>query len=171
MTTAKEIIKSFYGISGDEGSFTYKLGWETIPPNWYRIPVDYGLAQMNLDIVDWVSQYPELGSIGGNTGTPNSFTGIDIGNLTGGVYNIKTLLQGNNLICFALEVVKVVSPDAISGLYTLVSGPLNMILNAVAGPIASLACPPLMDLQMGGTKWEEEIQKLFPGAKKSRGGL
>lgn len=37
------------------------------------------------------------GSIGGNTGTVNSFTGVDLGDTTGGVYNAQTLFEGNNL--------------------------------------------------------------------------
>ncbi len=58
---AKEIIKSFFAICGDEGDFTYNRGWESIPQNWYRRPVDYGLVDLNLDIVSWVLKYPELG--------------------------------------------------------------------------------------------------------------
>ena len=58
---AKKTTKSFYGVEGDEGTFTYKKGWERIPENWYRIPMDYGLAQVNLDLKDWIMKYPELG--------------------------------------------------------------------------------------------------------------
>jgi hypothetical protein len=149
----------------------YRKGWERIPKDWYRAPVDYGLVQLDLDIIDFVSKYPELDSIGGNTGTVNSFTGVDIGNLTSGVYNIETLLQGNNLICFVFEFVKTVSPDMISGIYTLVDGPLAIITNTFASPLLDLACPALKDLSMGGMSWKEGIQSLFPGAKKSGGGL
>jgi hypothetical protein len=42
------------------GALVYQKGWERIPENWYRIPVDYGLLQFNLDLLDWVAQYPEL---------------------------------------------------------------------------------------------------------------
>jgi hypothetical protein len=54
-------MKSFYGVEGGKGTFTYKKGWERIPENWYRIPNDYGLAQVNLDLIDWIMKYPELG--------------------------------------------------------------------------------------------------------------
>jgi hypothetical protein len=43
--------------------------------------------------------------IGGNTGKPNTFTGVNIADLTGGVFNAETLLEGNNLMCFAFQAV------------------------------------------------------------------
>jgi hypothetical protein len=43
---------------------------------------------------------PTLLSIGGNTNGVNTFTGLDIGNLTGGVINGQNFLQGDNLACF-----------------------------------------------------------------------
>jgi hypothetical protein len=58
---AKNIIKTFFAISGEEGKFTYNRGWESIPRNWYRTPVDYGLAQLNSDIVSFTLEYPDLG--------------------------------------------------------------------------------------------------------------
>ena len=59
--TAKENIRVFYSIYGGEGNFTYREGWERIPENWYKMPVDFGLVQLNLDTVDWLTKYPELG--------------------------------------------------------------------------------------------------------------
>ena len=41
--------------------------------------------------------------IGGNTGKPNTFTGVNIADLTGGVFNAETLLEGNNLMCYGLQ--------------------------------------------------------------------
>jgi len=56
------------------------------------------------DVAILVTKYPDIVEIGGNTGTVNSFTGVDPGDLSGGVYNAQTLLQGNNLGCFAFQV-------------------------------------------------------------------
>jgi hypothetical protein len=39
-------------------------------------------------------------SIGGNTGTVNSFTGVNFEDLTGGILNAETLLEGLSLLCF-----------------------------------------------------------------------
>jgi hypothetical protein len=54
-------MKSFFAVSGEEGNFTYNKGWERIPENWYKTPVDYGLVSLNLDTVDFILKYPELG--------------------------------------------------------------------------------------------------------------
>jgi hypothetical protein len=43
---------------------------------------------------------PTLLSIGGNTNGMNSFAGLDIGDITGGVYNSHNLLQGDSFACF-----------------------------------------------------------------------
>lgn len=59
--TAKEIVRNFFAVYGEEGNLTYKEGWERIPENWYRMPVDYGLVQLNLDTIDFFLKYPELG--------------------------------------------------------------------------------------------------------------
>ncbi|RDW60684.1 hypothetical protein BP6252_12067 [Coleophoma cylindrospora] len=170
-TITKETLKSFHSVHGEEGNLTYIYGHESIPANWYRKPVDYGLVDLNVDVINFGTQYPELLSIGGNTGTVNSFTGIDIANLTGGVFNAETLLEGNNLLCFAFEVAKFVTPSMLSGLFTTISGPLSMITDALDAPLLNLACPALKDISMGGKSWVQGIEALYPGAAKSGGGL
>ena len=52
--------------------------------------------QLNLDTLALVAQYPELGSIGGNVGTVNSFTGVDLDDVAGGVLNAGKLLESND---------------------------------------------------------------------------
>ncbi|KAI9798241.1 MAG: hypothetical protein M1835_002727 [Candelina submexicana] len=56
--------------------------------------------------------------MGGNTGGPNTFTGIDIGNMTGGVFNSENLQDWNNFACFQ---------------YRLLQEALNSQLNNPAG--------------------------------------
>ncbi|RFU33006.1 heme-thiolate peroxidase, partial [Scytalidium lignicola] len=165
----KEIIKSIFGVSGPEGNFKYNKGWERIPENWYRRPVDYGLVDLNLDTLAMVAKYPQLGSIGGNTGTVNSFTGVDLGNLTGGVFNVETLLEGNNLLCFSFEVVKTLAPNSLSTLFSVLDVPLQLITDTVGSALLNFACPALSDLTIGGQSFEKGIQKMFPGAAKSKG--
>lgn len=53
-------MKSFWGVSGSEGNLTYNKGWERIPANWYRTPVDYTITALTLDTVAMVVKYPEL---------------------------------------------------------------------------------------------------------------
>lgn len=162
--TAKEVFKSFWGVvDSDDGKLEYKRGWERIPENWYKTPVDYGLIQMNLDFVDWFLKYPQLASIGGNTGTVNSFTPLDISDLSGGVLNAKTLLEGNNLICFALQIVKTVSPNSLSNLFKTLAVPLGLLTDALGEAITDLTCPPFDDLSYGGEPLWDTLIKEFPG--------
>ena len=138
----------------------YNRGWERIPENWYRTPIDYGLISLNLDLVDWFARYPELLSIGGNTGTVNSFTPIDLSNITGGLFNAGTLLEGNNILCFSLQVVKAFSPDSLSSLYSSLGKVLSILTDILGTTITSLTCAPFKDLQYGGRPlWDSLIQQ------------
>jgi len=106
-------------------------------------------------------------SVGGNTGTVNSFTGINPEDLTGGVLNLTTLLEGNNLLCLVFEVLKFASPNALGGLYSTLAGPLEFVTNALSVPLLNLTCPAFKDLQMGGKPIWEALKDHFPGASKS----
>lgn len=167
MTTAHDTLRSFFGVSEDGTSMKYNEGWERIPDNWYKNPVDYGLIGLNLDVVNMILQYPELGSIGGNVGTVNSFTGVDMDDVLGGVLNAAQLLESNNLLCFVLEVVKFASPNYLSNLYSTLSAPLDLLFDILDVPLASLGCPVWNDLTMGGKPLWDALEDEYPGAKKS----
>ena len=147
-------------------SLTYTPGHERIPSNWYHTRIPYGLVQLNLDTLSMIAQYPEVGSIGGNVGTVNSFTGIDLSDVTGGVLHAGNLLEGNNLLCFALEVVKMASPSYLNNLYTTLAAPLNLITQIVSVPLLNLSCPVWGDLNMGGKPLWTALEEEFPGAQK-----
>ncbi|OKO97988.1 hypothetical protein PENSUB_9568 [Penicillium subrubescens] len=166
-TLTKSHIQNFYGIYGEEGNFIYREGWERIPKNWFKTPVDYGLLQLNLDTIDWMAKYPELRSIGGNMGKVNSFAGVDLANLTGGVFNLTNLLEGNNLLCFVFEVLKFASPNALASLYTTLAEPLGFVSDILSVPLVNFTCPAFQDLQMSGKPFWEAIQNDFPGAMHS----
>jgi hypothetical protein len=164
---AKEVFASFFGVYEVNGKLAYKKGWEQIPTNWYRLAVDYGLVDLNLDIVDWVMQYPQLGSVGGNLGKVNSFAGLDMEDITGGVLNSASLLEGNNLACFTLEVVKTFAPNSLSTLFKTLQVPLQILDNALLGPLLDLSCPDFKDLTLGGTDLLSGLLATYPGAQKS----
>jgi hypothetical protein len=148
----------------------YREGHERLPSNWYRRNVDYGIVELNLDLVDWITKYPELGNIGGNTGKVNSFTGVDLTDPTTGLLNGVNLLESNNLLCFSLEVVKLASPTYLSNLYTTLSNPLSLLEDAV-GPLLSLDCPVWDDLTYQGKPLWKTLQKTLSGAARSGGAL
>lgn len=171
-STAHEVLRSFYGVHlSDDGSLEYRQGHEQIPENWYHAPVDYGLVQLNLDTLSMIAQHPELGSIGGNVGTVNSFTGVDLDDIAGGVLNAGKLLESNNLVCFALQVVRMASPSYLNNLYATLDKPLKLITKIVSAPLLSLDCPVWDDLTMEGKPLWTVLEEKFPGAKRSQSAL
>lgn len=77
-------LKSIFSITGESGSLVYTPGHERIPNNFYkRNPLDeYSAANFGTDLGQIYRQNPAALSFGGNTGTVNSFTPIDVGNLS-----------------------------------------------------------------------------------------
>ncbi|KAG9494907.1 hypothetical protein J7337_013136 [Fusarium musae] len=151
-------LKSFFAVTEKDGKLVYKRGHERIPENWYRRSIDYGLIGLNLDLLNLIT------NIGGNMGEVNSYAGVDVSNITGGVLNLTKLLEGNNLLCFVFEIVKTVAPNSLSTLFSIIATPLELITDALGSAVLNLACPAFKDLTVGGTDFEDGIKKKFPGA-------
>ena len=49
--------------------------------------------------------------MGGNTGTTNSFTGVDLGDITGGAYHTQDLLDPTKFVCFFYQLTLAAVPD------------------------------------------------------------
>lgn len=132
----KSVLKSFFGITeNSDGSFSGGLGQERIPDNWYKRAIgdEYSIPFFMLDLIQEATVYPQFIDIGGNLGKTNTFTGVDVANLTGGIYNAGDLLQGNNLFCFAYEFVQQTQLDLVSNLLSAVGG-------AAAKALGDLGC-------------------------------
>ncbi|PHH75562.1 hypothetical protein CDD80_2263 [Ophiocordyceps camponoti-rufipedis] len=85
-----ESLKSFYGVSGQAGNLTYKAGHERIPNHWYRRhPLDeFTRSKYLRDLVEVGNRDEARFTIlGGNTGTVDSFTALNISAVTRGVYS------------------------------------------------------------------------------------
>lgn len=96
--------------------------------------------------------------IGGNTGQINSFTGVDPGDLSGGVYNGATLLEGNNLGCFAFQAAQQVIPSFLQGVLGNLA-PIISLVNEYINPVLSeLNCPALLT-------FNQSAFNQFPGYK------
>lgn len=146
-----EVLKSFYGISGEDGKFVYNRGYERIPDHWYtRNVIDaYTIPYLLLDAVKMQRQYPEFGSIGGNTGKVDTFVGLNPSDLTGGVFNAATLAEGNNLFCYAMQLTIQESPDILSGLFTDTNQAMSKIGPVLNNLTDSLGCPSLNNVDKG----------------------
>lgn len=125
--------------------------------DYYTIPyfaIDQGMMS---------SEYPEFFSIGGNTGSTNTFTGIDPQNLTGGVYTSSNLLQGNNAICYGLELTIMGAPDILSGLYSDDDAAVDALGTAINAATGALGCPQLNAINKG--QFDSDLAR-YPGYTK-----
>lgn len=155
-------FKTFFGVSGDPGSFVWERGQEQVPENWYRRPSDnqYTAQDVALDVGIGYAAYPNTLKFGGNTGTPNSFVGLDVENITGGAFNAETLLEGNNFGCFAFNLAEQGIPDFLDNIVNDLT-PITDLVNQYIGPvIANLSCPQLGQFDLG-------LFNQFPGYKYS----
>jgi hypothetical protein len=80
------------------------------------------------------------------------------GDLTGGIFNATTLLEGNNLACFAMQVVQQAAPDLIkcAGALSDLTSALSSLSGALGGVLDVLSCPQL-------TKLDQSQFSQFPG--------
>lgn len=95
--------------------------------------------------------------IGGNTGKPNTFTGVSVTDLTGGAFNAETLLEGNNLMCFAFQAANTAAPDILKGLLGNVVLAVQKLTDALNPILRTLGCPQLV-------KYDATLLEKFPGA-------
>lgn len=95
--------------------------------------------------------------VGGNTGEPNTFTGVSVSDLTGGVLNAQTLFEGNNLMCFAFQTVSTAGPDILRGLLGNALAAVEKLTDALDPVLETLGCQQLI-------KYDASLLKAFPGA-------
>jgi len=161
----KEVLKSFFAISGPDNNLTYTYGHERIPDNFYKRAIgnEYIFAEFMQDLNMFATYFPEMISTGGNTGTVDSYAALDLGNFTGGVYNSANLLEGHNLACFVFQSLLAAAPDVLKGGYSDSSGPMSTLLDKVNTLIGDYACPEIESVNEG-----QFAQ--YPGAKTASNG-
>jgi hypothetical protein len=152
---SETVAKSWFGITGNSGSYVAKQGWERIPDNWYKRAIEYPYdnAYFVADLANAALLHPKFLSIGGNTGKVNTFTGVDVNNLSGGLYNAQTLAQGNNAACFAYQFAAQAKPD-------IALAALSKVTDAVSSLTGALSCPQLKSID------KSQLQQ-FPGYTRS----
>ncbi len=97
-------------------------------------------------------------------GSVKSFAGVDFEHLTGGAINLTTLLEENNLMCFALQIVKLAAPTWTNNLFATLGEPVGIILESLATPLVSLECPAWDWLEGGGENILEVLKEYqIPG--------
>lgn len=149
-----ETFKSFFAISGPEGQFVYTEGHERIPDNWYRRPASepFSIPAFLGDVVDHALKHPQLLSFGGNLGAVNTFAGVDVGNLTKGVFDFADLTDPNKLFCLLLQITQAAGPDLLGTTFS--RGAIGKAFEPLADKIQDLlygtTCP-----QLTSVDWAE----------------
>jgi hypothetical protein len=110
-----------------------------------------------VDALGALKALPYMAVVGGNTGSPNTFTGLNIADLTGNVFNTETLLEGNNAMCFAFQAVNSAAPDILTGLLGNVVLAVSKLSDALNPILATLGCPQM-------AKYDKSLLSKFPGA-------
>ncbi|KAH6625885.1 hypothetical protein C7974DRAFT_209323 [Boeremia exigua] len=133
-----ETLQSWFGVEGTNGAYNAVQGTERIPTNWYRRALEYPyeVDYFLVDVVNAAKLHPKFLNVGGNLGKTNSFAGVDVSNLSGGLFNSADLLQGNNLGCFVYQLSAQAKPD-------ILLGALNKLTDAIGSIIGPLGCPQL----------------------------
>jgi hypothetical protein len=73
----------------------------------------------------------------------NTFTGLNVADLTGGVYSAETLFSGDNFACFSFQLLQQGIPDFASNALNLLS-PVTKLVNQFVTPLlGDLSCPQL----------------------------
>ncbi|KAI5780118.1 hypothetical protein EDC01DRAFT_633576 [Geopyxis carbonaria] len=158
--TRSTLLAFFAVVEQPNGALTHNKGWERIPDNWYRRPLgkDYGSVAFALDLVRMAAITPGILRVGGNTGTVNSFSGVDVGDLTGGAFRLLDLLDPRKLVCYIFQTTMVIVPDALQGgLVGSVLGLVYELLNKMVAPLIDNSCPRI-------AAWNGKPLKQFPGS-------
>lgn len=142
----KETLKAFFAIfEAPEGTLTYKPGWERIPDNWYRRPLGlvnaYSPASFAQDLVQIAAAVPEAVSVGGNTGSVNSFAGANLGDITGGAYQTSDLTNPKKFVCYFYQITLAIVRDFLRSrsLGSLLGGALDLLHNQI-DPFVDPSC-------------------------------
>ncbi len=149
-TVSKETLASFFGveIQGDGSLKKKPFGHEQIPDYWYKRARPYTVPDFLPDYAELLKADNRTAIIGGNTNGTNTFSGVDTGNYSGGVY--PDLVEGNSFTCFYYRFASGFLKDRLQnkvgpGLQHLGST-IQQVLDSVFGQIIGTAgvsvCPP-----------------------------
>lgn len=140
-----QIMKEFFAVEGEYPNFKWLPGQERIPENWYRRPTltPYDIANADSDVAVQYTAYPESFYLGGNTNGVNTFSGVQLEDLTGGVFNLENLFNPDNpkASCFYAQLVQSLIPDAANLLLKELSAITDLVGQYVKPIMNGLDCP------------------------------
>ena len=161
-------LKQFFAVEGEYPNFKWNPGHERIPDNWYRRTLSnpYDIPQADSDVAIQYAAYPESLRLGGNTAGVNTYMGVDLGNLTGGVLTAENLFDPTNPkgACFYAQLVQSLIPDSGSVLVKSLTGITNLLNDHILSVIGGMDCPTV-------DKFDQSLFNDFPGYKYSPTGM
>ncbi|KAG6220589.1 hypothetical protein E4U34_002753 [Claviceps purpurea] len=149
-----------------DGSRKYSYGKERIPENWYRRSHKnpWTLVDLVSGVASQCLAYPSTCQIGGNTGTVNSFQGIDLGDISGGLIDVAEDLQDpTRLGCFLAQNIQAEVPSSLEKVFH------GVVLDEVLALVDETLLPALSDLLRGCPnlppgKTMSQYASKYPGA-------
>lgn len=156
------VLDAFFSYTKQpDGSRKYAYGKDRIPENWYRRSHKnpWTLVDILLAVASQCLAFPSTCKVGGNTGEVNSFDGVDLGDVSGGLFNSITDLQDpKRLACFISQNIQAEAPSSLEKLLT--GAALKQALEKIAPAVALLGeCP-----NMPPGKSVGQYGAKFPGA-------
>lgn len=93
---------------------------------------------------------PEAVSVGGNMGTVNSYTAVDLGDITGGAYHTKDLLDPKKAVCFFYQLTLAIIPYSLRSyvLGSALAAALKLLQNQV-NPFIDPSCAKIGEFPYG----------------------
>lgn len=138
------VFESFFGYTRDSNdNLVYTYGSERIPDNWYKRADDdaWTLADIVFSTAQQCLAYPTNCQVGGNTGTVNSFSGVDLGDISGGLVNgASDLSDPQRLGCFISQAIQADVPSFLDNVFN------GAVLQSVLGMIDTTLVPALRGL-------------------------
>jgi len=140
------VLKSFYAVTGEPGSFKWHKGYERIPKNWYRRNTldAYTIPYFQTDILYFAETVPQIFAVGCNQGAVNTYNTFSAETISGGAYT--TEFAAKNPICFATATLAA----GASSLLGLSGGGVTQLTSALNGVSKALGmtCPPITNLTL-----------------------
>ncbi|KAI9749390.1 MAG: hypothetical protein M4579_006892 [Chaenotheca gracillima] len=160
-----EVLGAFFSYTTDSnGELTYKYGYERIPDNWYRRALDdqWTLADILAAVAQQCAAFPSTCKVGGNTNGVNTFAGVDLGDISGGLFNSASLLDPDTLGCFISQNIQAEAPDSLQNVFD------GLLLKQALGLISKKLLPALAPLgackNLPKGKTVSDYGSGFPGA-------
>ncbi|SJX64389.1 uncharacterized protein SRS1_15029 [Sporisorium reilianum f. sp. reilianum] len=166
-------LLAFFSVERTAQGLKYTPGHEKLLPSWHRRPLGatFGLDDIVLTLLHAASIDPSLLSVGGNAGKVNTFTGVDVGNLTGGLYNVETLVKDPQaLACYLYQIgIEQLVPTQINVLYKVTGQALDFVGKFLAAPWQKLATAGGNPCDSFNSNIAQQYSK-YPGSKIERNG-